>query len=369
MTTPSITALRANKQSLWVDNINRSMLDSGTLAHYIQEFGVTGLTSNPTIFDHALHTGDAYDAILQETVHQSLSNEELFFILALHDLSRASRLFQPIHVGTHGGDGWVSLEVSPLLANDTVVTVEQALKLHAQAGLSNLLIKIPGTPAGVSAIAQTIASGVPVNVTLLFSPDHYRLAASAYMTGLESRLERGLDLRVGSVASIFISRWDQAIQSRVPPHLHNRVGIAIARSCYTAYQEVLHSDRWLRLAHAGAQPQKLLWASTGTKDPQASDVLYVESLIAPDTINTVPEKTLIAFSEHGRGEPAMSADGGDPGAVLHALAELGIDVPSLGDQLQRDGANAFVDSWNNLMQTIADKRSTAGRPIASLFKE
>ncbi|OFA16305.1 transaldolase [Acidithiobacillus ferrivorans] len=358
MTSISITQLQASGQSLWIDNISRSMLDSATLERYIQEFGIVGLTSNPTIFDQALHASDVYDDIVQEMAHHSLSNEELFFTLALQDLTRASRLFQPIHASTHGTDGWVSLEVSPLLANDTATTIEQALKLHAQAGLFNLLIKIPGTPAGMPAIAQTIASGVPVNVTLLFSPDQYRAAASAYMAGLESRLEQGKDLRVGSVASIFISRWDQAVKNRVPPHLHNKVGIAVAHACYNAYLEVLQSDRWLRLAHAGAQPQKLLWASTGSKDPQASDVLYVDALIAPGTINTVPEKTLVAFSEHGRGEQVMAEQASDMHAVLQTLSELGLDIPTLGDQLQRDGAKAFVDSWDDLMQTIATKRST-----------
>ena len=245
-----------------------------------------------------------------------------------------------------------------MLANDAAATVDQALKLHAQAGLSNLLVKIPGTPAGISAITQSIASGVSVNVTLLFSPGQYRAAASAYMAGLESRLEQGKDLRVGSVASIFISRWDQAVKDQVPPHLHNKVGIAVAHSCYNAYRDILQSDRWQRLAQAGAQPQKLLWASTGSKDPHASDVLYVEALIAPDTINTVPEKTLIAFSEHGRGEQTMSEHASDMGTVLQKLSDLGLHISPLGNQLQRDGAKAFVDSWEDLMQTIAAKKTT-----------
>ncbi|WP_031572171.1 transaldolase [Acidithiobacillus thiooxidans] len=357
MTSVSITQLQARGQSLWIDNISRSMLDSGTLERYIGEFGITGLTSNPTIFDHALHASDVYDDAVREMTRVSSSSEALFFTLALQDLSRAARLFQPIHASTHGRDGWVSLEVSPLLANDAAATVDQALKLHAQAGLSNLLVKIPGMPAGISAITQSIASGVSVNVTLLFSPGQYRAAASAYMAGLESRLEQGKDLRVGSVASIFISRWDQAVKDQVPPHLHNKVGIAVAHSCYNAYRDILQSDRWQRLAQAGAQPQKLLWASTGSKDPQTSDVLYVDALIAPDTINTVPEKTLIAFSEHGRGEQTMSEHTNDMGTVLQELSDLGLHISTLGNQLQRDGAKALVDSWEDLMQTIAAKKT------------
>lgn len=358
MTSISINQLQSLGQSLWIDNISRTMLNSGTLERYISGFGITGLTSNPSIFDHALRASDVYDQKIQELARQPLSVESLFFVLAIQDLAEASKQFQTIYERTNGLDGWVSLEVSPLLANDTATTIEQARTLHAQAGFSNLLIKIPGTPAGISAITQSIAAGIPVNVTLLFSPGQFRAAASAYMAGLESRLEHGKDLRVGSVASIFISRWDQAVNDQVPLYLHNKVGIAVAQSCYNAYLDILQSDRWLRLAHAGAQPQKLLWASTGSKDPQASDVLYVDALIAPGTINTVPEKTLIAFAEHGRGKQVMCERASDMATVLQTLSELGLDISTLGNQLQHDGVKAFVKSWGDLMQAISDKKSS-----------
>ncbi len=342
-------------QSLWLDNITRGLLTSGTLARYIDQWSVTGLTSNPTIFDHAIGNSNFYDDAIREKSGKGTSGEALFFELALEDLTAAAALFRPVHDATHGLDGWVSLEVSPLLANDTASTIKQAAELHARANLPNLLIKIPGTPEGVLAIEESIAAGVPVNVTLLFSREQYLSAAHAYLRGIERRIAAGLDPHVGSVASLFISRWDKAVASRVPTELHNRLGLAVAKRTYAAYRELLESPRWQALAAAGAQPQRLLWASTSTKDPKASDVLYVEALAAPDTINTIPEDTLRAFADHGHVAQVMPAAGGDADDVLARFAKAGVDVAALGAQLQREGAKSFDDSWNALMGRLASK--------------
>jgi transaldolase len=342
-------------QSLWLDNITRGLLNSGTLGRYIREYAVTGLTSNPTIFDHAIRDHDFYDDAIRKRALAGESGEALFFGLALEDLTRAADLFRPIHKATHGVDGWVSLEVSPLLADDTAGTVKAAAQLHARAQRPNLLIKIPGTRAGLPAIEETIFAGVPVNVTLLFSREHYIAAAEAYMRGIERRIAAGLDPTVGSVASLFVSRWDVAIKDKVPNSLRSRLGIAIAKRTYKAYRELLASKRWLRLAGAGARPQRLLWASTGTKDPAAPDTLYIEALAAPDTINTMPEKTLLAFAEHGQMKGAMPADGGDAEAMLAEFARAGVDDEALAAQLQREGARSFTTSWNELMERIASK--------------
>ena len=282
---------------------------------------------------------------------------QLFFELAIEDLRQAAALFRPVHDATQGLDGWVSLEVSPLLANDAATTIKEAAELHSQAQLANLLMKIPGTPEGVAAIEASIAAGVPVNVTLLFSREQYLAATDAYMRGIERRVAAGLDPRVGSVASLFISRWDKAVMSTVPTDLRNRLGIAVAKRTYAAYREVLASPRWQRLAKAGAQPQRLLWASTSTKDPSASDVLYIEALAAPDTINTIPEATLRAFADHGHVTQTMPADGGDAEDVLGQFTKAGIDVAALGGQLQREGAQSFDDSWNKLLRSLASKSS------------
>ena len=349
------TRLHDLGQSLWLDNITRGLLTSGTLRRYIEEWSVTGLTSNPTIFDHAIENSHFYDDAVRQKSGRGTSGEALFFELALEDLREAGALFQPIHDATHGLDGWVSLEVSPLLASDTASTIAQAAELHARATLGNLLIKIPGTPEGLAAIEATIAAGVPVNVTLLFSREQYLAAAQAYMRGIERRVAAGLDPRVGSVASIFISRWDKAVMSRVPADLHDRLGIAVAKRTYAAYREMLASPRWQALSKAGAQPQRLLWASTSTKDPSASDVLYIEALAAPDTINTIPEDTLRAFADHGHATQTMPADGGDAEDVLGRFARAGVDVTALASQLQREGAESFGDSWNKLMGCLASK--------------
>lgn len=357
------TQLHGLGQSLWLDNITRGLLTSGTLRRYIDEWSVTGLTSNPTIFDHAIENSHFYDDAIRQKTRDGTSGEALFFELALEDLSEAAALFRPAHDATRGLDGWVSLEVSPLLANDTASTTKEAADLHARAKLSNLLIKIPGTPEGIAAIEASIAAGVAVNVTLLFSREQYLAAAQAYMRGIERRLAAGLDPKVGSVASIFISRWDKAVMSQVPSEMHNRLGIAVAKRTYAAYRGLLDSPRWQALSNAGALPQRLLWASTSTKDPAAPDVLYVEALAAPDTINTMPEDTLRAFVDHGHATATMPADGGDAEDVLGRFAKAGVDVEALAARLQREGAQSFDDSWNKLMRSLASK-SAASRHAA-----
>ncbi|ALP52284.1 transaldolase [Candidatus Tenderia electrophaga] len=342
-------------QSLWLDNITRELLTGGTLERYIHELGVTGLTSNPTIFDKAVQHSDAYDDSIHDKARGGKSGEALFFELALEDLVQAADLFRPVHAATGGVDGWVSLEVSPSLADDAADTVEAAVELHARAQRPNLFIKIPGTPAGLVAVEEAIFAGVPVNVTLLFSREHYLAAAEAYMRGIERRLAAGLDPAVGCVASLFISRWDVAVQDQVPDALRNRLGIAIALRTYQAYRELLATTRWQTLAEAGAQPQRLLWASTGTKDPAASDTLYLEALAAPDTINTIPEKTLLAFADHGKIRGELPADGGDADALLAEFAQAGVDIDALAGRLQEEGVDAFARSWRDLLNRVAAK--------------
>jgi transaldolase len=339
-------------QSLWVDNITRTMLDDGTLQRYIDELSVTGLTSNPTIFDKAIGDGSAYDEQIDELASGGLDGEALFFELALTDLRRAAELFEPINKRTDEVDGWVSLEVSPLLADDAEATIDQARELHAKADC-NVYIKIPGTEAGRTAIEESIFAGVPINVTLLFSREQYLGAAEAFMRGVERRVDAGLDPSVPSVASLFVSRWDVAVADEAPAELRNRLGIAIGRRAYRAYRELLDSERMQRLANEGARPQRLLWASTGTKDPDASDTLYVEALAAPFTVNTMPEKTLLAVADHGEvGEP-LPADGGDAEDTLRAFGDAGIDVDALAARLQTEGAETFVASWRELLDTVS----------------
>jgi transaldolase len=342
-------------QSLWLDNITRDLLDSGTLKRYIDELSVTGLTSNPTIFDHAIKNSTAYDAAIRQKVKEGKTGEPLFFELALEDLSRAADLFRPIWDRTDGVDGWVSLEVSPLLAHDTASTLAAARDLHARAGRPNLLIKIPGTKEGLPAIEEAIFSGIPINVTLLFSREQYLAAAEAFMRGIERRIAAGLNPNVGSVASVFVSRWDGAVANKVPTSLRNQLGIAIAKRTYKAARDLLSSPRWRRAYNAGARPQRPLWASTGTKDPQASEVLYVKALAAPFTVNTMPEATLKALADHGELSGILPADGGDCEEVLAQFAKAGIDIDALATQLQDDGAKSFVSSWNNLMEVLASK--------------
>ena len=341
-------------QSLWLDNITRDMLDDGTIARYIDELSVTGLTSNPTIFDNAIGAGEAYDEQVTELQEKGLEAEQLFFELALTDLRRAAKLFEPINERTDGVDGWVSLEVSPLLADDAAQTIEQVKDLHSRADC-NIFIKIPGTDAGRTAIEESIFAGTPVNVTLLFSTDQYQGAAEAYMRGLERRVEAGLEPSVPSVASLFISRWDKAVMGKAPDELRDMLGIAVAKRTYRAYHELLDSERFQRLANEGARPQRLLWASTGTKDPEASDVLYVEALAAPFTINTMPDKTLLAFADHGELKDPLPADGGDSEQVLRRFNDAGIDTDALAAQLQQEGKESFDDSWKELLGTIASK--------------
>ena len=342
-------------QSLWLDNITRDLLNSGTLKRYIDELSVTGLTSNPTIFDQALKKSSSYDDTIRRNAPTAKSREALFFDLALEDLTRAADLFQPVFARTDGVDGWVSLEVSPTLAFDTESTLAAAKDLHHRAGKPNLFIKIPGTKEGVPAIEEAIFAGIPVNVTLLFSREQYLAAAEAYLRGVERRNAAGLNPAVGSVASVFISRWDVAIAGKVPAELTNRLGIAIAERIYVAYRELLNSPRWLRAANAGARPQRLLWASTGTKDPKASDILYVKALAAPFTVDTMPEGTLTAFADHGEVGDIMPADGGSSDAVLASFNTAGVDIDALAAKLQQEGADSFVKSWNDLMSQIEAK--------------
>src|SRR5271163_98958 len=344
-------------QSLWLDNITRDLLSSGTLKRYIDDLSVTGLTSNPTIFDHAIKNSTAYDGAIAEKISRGRSGEDLFFELALEDLTRAADLFRPIYDRTNGVDGWVSLEVSPLLAYDTASTLAAAKDLHARAARPNLFIKIPGTKEGLPAIEEAIFAGVPINVTLLFSREHYLAAAEAFLRGIERRIDAGLKPNVGSVASVFVSRWDAAVKGKVPTELTNRLGIAIAERTYKACRGLLGSPRWQRVYNAGAHPQRLLWASTGTKDPNASDVLYIKALAAPFTVNTMPEGTLKALADHGVLEAILPADGGDCEQVIAQFATAGIDVDALAAQLQDDGAKSFVKSWSELMGVIKSKEA------------
>lgn len=350
-----IEQLRAMGQSIWLDNITRDLLTSGMLRRYRDEFAVTGLTSNPTIFNHAITSTTAYDRSIRRKAREGYTGEQLFFELALEDLIEAADLFRPIYEATGGIDGWVSLEVSPLLAHDAAGTVAEARRLRLRAARPNLFIKIPGTIEGLAAIEESIYAGVPINVTLLFSPEQYVAAAGAYFRGIERRLAAGLDPAVPSVASVFISRWDKAVLDRVPETLRDRLGIAIAQQCYRAYRGLLASARWQKLAGAGALVQRLLWASTGTKDPLASDVLYVSALAAPDTISTIPEATLHAFAEHGTVAGPLPADGGDCDAVLARFADAGVDVSALAEQLLREGTLAFDASWSDLLRCIAER--------------
>jgi transaldolase len=342
-------------QSLWLDNITRDLLSSGALARYIDELSVTGLTSNPTIFDHAIKNSTAYDAAIRKKLADGRSGEALFFELALEDLTAAADLFRPIHDKTNGVDGWVSLEVSPLLAYDTASTLAAAKDLYARAGRPNLLIKIPGTKEGLPAIEEAIFAGVPINVTLLFSREHYVAAAEAFLRGIERRIDAGLNPEIASVASVFISRWDAAVMGKVPDALRDQLGIAIAKRTYKAYRSLLSSPRWQRVYNAGARPQRLLWASTGTKDPKASDVLYIKALAAPFTVNTMPEGTLKALADHGELGAILPADGGDCEEVLSKFTDAGVDVDALGRELQTQGAETFVKSWSELMAVITSK--------------
>jgi transaldolase len=345
-------------QSLWLDNITRDLLNNGTLERYIAELAITGLTSNPTIFDHAIKNSSSYDRAIRDYASKGKSGEELFFELALEDLARAADLFRPVHDRTNGLDGWVSLEVSPLLAHNTASTLAEAKQLFARANRPNLLIKIPGTKEGLPAIEEAIFAGIPVNVTLLFSPEQYRAVAEAYMRGIERRIDAGLNPKVGSVASVFVSRWDTAVAGKVPPELTNRLGIAIARRTYQDYVKLLGSSRWQRAFNEGAIPQRLLFASTGTKDPKASDTLYVESLAVPLTVNTMPEATLQALADHGKVDALPAKDMNDTARTLDDFVKAGVNLSALGAQLQEEGATSFVKSWNDLLNVISSKTAS-----------
>jgi transaldolase len=354
------TLLQRAGQSVWLDNITRDLLDRGTLERYVGDLGVTGLTSNPTIYDKAIGATAAYDDAIRDAAGRGLDAEATFFELAVDDLTRAADLFRPVHDRTGGVDGYVSLEVSPLLAYDTAATAAEAARLHETCGRPNLFIKIPGTPEGLAAIEDSIAAGVPVNVTLLFSPAQYLAQAEAYTRGVERRVEAGLPPFVGSVASVFVSRWDGAVADAVPADLQLQLGLAIGRACYAEYRRFFATDRWQRLLNEGARPQRLLFASTGTKDPSASDILYVEGLAAPHTVNTMPEETLLAFADHGRLGELLDADPTPAAAGLARFAAAGVDVEAVGDALQEKGAAAFVASWRSLVERIAAKAVAIG---------
>jgi transaldolase len=355
--------LHAEGQSLWLDNITRDLLDSGTLTQYIDELSITGLTSNPTIFDHAIKNSATYDSEITKQMRRGVSIEALFFELALEDLTRAADLFRPIHEKTNGVDGWVSLEVSPLLAYNTTSTLAAAKELFARAKRPNLLIKIPGTRQGLPAIEEAIFAGIPINVTLLFSREHYLAAAEAFLRGIERRIDAGLNPLVGSVASVFVSRWDATVASRIPENLRNQLGIAIAKRIYKAASALLSSARWQRVYNLGGRPQRLLWASTGTKDPKASDILYIKALAAPFTVDTMPEATLKALATHTELGELLPTDGGNCEEVLAQFAKAGIDVDALAEQLQSEGAESFVKSWNDLMTVISSKGASLDRSI------
>jgi len=348
--------LQEHGQSIWLDNITRGLLDSGTLQKYVNELSVTGLTSNPTIFDKAVRKTNHYDRSIEQAARGAGSDEAIFFELALQDLIRAAGHFRPAFEASGGADGWVSLEVSPLLANDTAATIAQAKALHARAECPNLFIKIPGNRAGIPAIEESIAAGIPINVTLLFSTGQCLAAADAYRRGIERRLAARMK-PVRSVASLFVSRWDKAVADTIPPSLHNRLGIAVAQQTYRAWREMYAAPAWRRLADAGVPEQRLLWASTGTKDPAASDVLYVEALAAPDTIITMPDETLLALADHGKVNAMMRADGGDCAAVIAQFMKAGVDVDALAERLQQEGAQSFSKSWQDLIGCIAAKRA------------
>jgi transaldolase len=352
-------------QSIWLDNITRNLLDSGTLKHYIDELSVTGLTSNPTIFDHAIKNSSNYDSAIREKLSRTKSGEALFFELALEDITRAAALFRPVYDRTDSVDGWVSLEVSPLLAYDTTSTLDAAKDLYTRAGQPNAFIKIPGTKEGLPAIEEAIFAGIPINVTLLFSREQYLAAAEAFLRGVERRIDAGLKPAVGSVASVFVSRWDVAVIDKVPDSLRDQLGIAIAKRTYKAYRTLLDSPRWQRVFNAGVRPQRLLWASTGTKDPKASDVLYIKSLAAPLTVNTMPEATLRALADHGEIGAILPANGGDCEEVLAQFGKAGIDIDALAARLQVEAAKSFVQSWNDLMAVITAKSATLKRAAAN----
>lgn len=347
--------LRDFGQSLWLDNIARDLLNDGTLKRYIDELSITGLTSNPTIFDHAVKNSAAYDEAILDGLRKGKDGEALFFDLALEDITRAADLFRPIHDRSNGVDGWVSLEVPPSLAHDAKKTLEAAKDLSARAARPNVFIKIPGTPEGLDAIEEAIFAGVPINVTLLFSAEQYRAAAEAYTRGIERRIEAGLNPKVQSVASLFISRWDVAVADKVQEDLRGQLGIAIAGRAYNSYLAFLTSPRWQRAYNFGAQAQRLLWASTGTKDPKLPDTFYVKALAAPFTVNTMPETTLKALDDHGSLNETVSFDQGSIETVVQQFSKAGVDVDALGLDLQDQGAKSFVKSWAELMEVIAAK--------------
>jgi transaldolase len=346
-------------QSLWLDSINRAMLGSGDLARYVDQLAVTGLTSNPTILGHAMAASHDYEGSLRALLAQGVSGpQDLVYAAAFEDLGQAANLFRPAWQASGGEDGYVSVEVPPDLAYDAPATVALARHLHAMAGFPNLLVKVPGTPQGLTVLEELVDAGIGVNVTLLFSDTHYLRTAEAYMRALERRLARGEDLAVPSVASVFVSRWDKAADSLLPKPLHGRLGVAMAQKVYSSYQSLLASDRWRDLEAGGARPQRVLWASTSAKDPALPDTYYVEKLASPGTINTMPEKTLIAFADHGTVGEMLRDDYASGEETVAEVAAKGVDVDALGESLQRQGARAFSADWSALLDAIAAKASS-----------
>jgi transaldolase len=343
--------------SLWLDNLTREMLDNGVLTNYITDLSVTGLTSNPSIFEAAIAKTDYYDKAISKISYSGLSDEDVFFSLAIKDIHRAADLFLPVYQKTNGLDGFVSIEVSPLLAYDTENTIKAAKEIHRKVNRPNAFIKIPGTPQGLPAIEMAIAAGIPVNVTLLFSAEQYLAAAEAYLRGIEARINKGLNPDIRSVASVFVSRWDKAVADTSPLELRNKLGIAIMQKTFQVYCQFLSSQKVKRVMNFGVFPQRLLWASTGTKDPNASDILYVKNLVAPYTVNTIPEKTLLAFADHGEtGEP-LTGDTKSADQIISQFEALSVNYQQLAVQLQKEGAEAFNQSWGNLLKAINYKRT------------
>jgi transaldolase len=357
--------LRAAGVSIWLDTLSRDLLDSGRFERHVREHGVTGVTANPTILERALADSSAYDEQLRRLASQGKSAKAAFFELALEDVRRAAELLRPTHDDSAGHDGFVSFEVTPDLAHDPAGTVDQALAIWRRLGLPNLMIKVPASPPGLTAIERLTSFGVNVNVTLLFSLERYGQVIDAYLRGLERRLEAGRPLDgIASVASFFVSRIDAKADPLLPvgSDLRGRIAVANAGRAYGRQRELFAGDRWARLRAAGAREQRPLWASTGTKDPQLSDVHYVERLIAPETINTMPEKTLLAFADHGEGRDPIDPASEWPQQVLAEAAEAGIDLDAITIQLEREGLESFSDSYERLLERLAAELRVAARP-------
>lgn len=350
--------------SIWLDTLSRELLDSGTFARLIADSAVTGATSNPTIFAKAITSSDRYDNQLREAVAAGIrAPQELFFELALDDVGRAADLLLPVHHASGGRDGFVSFECTPELADDTAATIKQAMELWSRLARSNVMIKVPATEAGIPAIEELTARGVNINITLLFSIARYEQVINAYLAGLERRLAGGQPVdSIASVASFFVSRVDTKADALLPAgsELPGRVAVANAQCAYARFCQRFADERWRTLRYASANLQRPLWASTGTKNPGYSDVLYVEELIAPNVVNTMPEPTLRAFADHGEVGPPISADAGRPAEILRGVEAVGIDLGAITAELEREGVRSFCDSYHQLLACIETKLSQPG---------